>query len=309
MGLNVNNSAKPFVTIGLCVRNNSDCIKEAYNSIINQDFPRDQLELLFVDDGSSDRTVAVINELIAGSPVKAQLFSHSWKGIGYGRNVVAKNAQGNYILWVDGDMVLSSGYISQLVNFMEENPQFAIVKGFQELKEGANLFATLELLARSASRMVNYASEKNSGKALGTGGAIYRTVAIKNAGYFDDKLTRYGEDQDIELRIRRIGWKLSTIPASFQDYERFGIKWRNLYKRYYIRGYSTHYFLHKHPGLLKLYNMLPPAIFVAGLFQAQKVFRKTHYRQSFLLPFFNTFKMCAWYVGFVRSHMDDYQPK
>jgi glycosyltransferase involved in cell wall biosynthesis len=297
------------LTVGLCVRNSQQTINEAIKSVMSQGFPHDKMEIIFVDDGSSDKTVDVISEFISSSSVKAKLFSHSWKGIGYGRNVIAQNAQGKYLLWVDGDMVLSSAYISLLVDFMEKNPQFAIVKGFQALKKGANLFATLELLARSASRMVDYTSEKSSGKALGTGGAIYRTEAIKQAGYFDDTLTRYGEDQDIEIRIRKNGWKFSTINVSFQDYERLGIKWQNLYKRYYVRGYCTHYFLHKNPGLLKLYNMSPPAVFMAGLFQAQKVFRKTHYTGSFLLPFFNTFKMSAWYIGFADSHSDSYQPK
>jgi glycosyltransferase involved in cell wall biosynthesis len=306
---NTDNLGKPLVTVGLCVRNNADSIGEAIKSIVSQDFPHDKLEIIFVNDGSTDKTAEIIVKFISSSPVNGRLFSHPWKGIGYGRNIIAKNALGKYLLWVDGDMTLSPGYISRLVDFMEKNPKFAIVKGFQELKEGSNLFATLELLARSASRMVDYTKERNRGKALGTGGAIYRTEAIKGAGFFDDKLTRYGEDQDIELRIRKNGWKLSTFDVSFQDYERLGIKWKNLYKRYYVRGYSTHYFLHKNPGLLKLYNMSPPLVFMAGLFQAKKLFIKTHYRESFLLPFFNVIKMSAWYVGFLRSHNNVYQPK
>lgn len=306
---NVSSTQNLLLTVGLCVRNGQSTLNAAINSVANQDFPHEQMEMIFVDDGSTDKTAEILNEYAAKKDIPAKVFSHAWRGIGYGRNVVAKNAEGKYILWVDGDMVLSPGYIPRIVDFMEKNPQFAITKGVQELRYGGNLFATLELLSRASSRMVDYSSEKTSSKALGTGGAIYRTEAIKQAGYFDDTLTRYGEDQDIEIRIRKNGWKLASINVSFQDYERLGIKWKSLYKRYYVRGYCTHYFLHKNPGLIKLYKMLPPAVFLAGILQAQKIFRKTHYRQAYLLPFHNMLKMYAWYIGFVSSHGDSYQPK
>jgi len=47
---------KPIATIGVCVRNCEATIKEVINSIINQDFPHELMEVIIVDDGSEDRT-------------------------------------------------------------------------------------------------------------------------------------------------------------------------------------------------------------------------------------------------------------
>jgi len=41
---------KPRVTIGVCVRDCEDFIGEATDSIVNQDFPHDLIEVIFVDD-------------------------------------------------------------------------------------------------------------------------------------------------------------------------------------------------------------------------------------------------------------------
>jgi len=122
-------------------------------------------------------------------------------------------------------------------------------------------------------------------------------------------LRGYGEDSDIEIRIRATGWSLTTTNARFLDYERHGLTWKSLWSRYWLRGYYTHYFLHKNRGLLKHYRMFPPAAFLSGLLHAPTLFKLTHEKKVFLLPFQYVFKMMAWYIGFIRSHLDSYEPR
>ncbi len=300
---------KPKTTIGFCVRNCADSIEEAFKSILAQSFPDELMELIFVDDGSEDKTLSIICDIASKTSIPTRVFHTKWSGIGHARNIVAANARGQYIIWVDGDMTLSKDYIQKLVELMDSNPAIGIAKGKQSLEPLGNTLAILENYARAASRMVDYKLERNRLKALGTGGSIYRVELLRQAGFFDETMRGYGEDQDIEMRIRKLGWTLATVDATFQDYERFGLTRKGLYKRYYTRGYCTHYFLHKNPGTVKSYNMLPHAIFIAGLFQAQKLFKLTHSKTVFLLPFHNVLKMFAWYLGFVDSHYDSYQPE
>jgi glycosyltransferase involved in cell wall biosynthesis len=306
---NPNRPATPKVTIGFCVRNSEDSITEAVESVLAQNFPHAQMEIVFVDDGSDDGTLSTIKKIASKSDLPARIYHTNWKGVGNARNVVITHTQSQYIIWVDGDMVLAPGYIKKLVDFMDANHQFAITKGRQGLKKGANLLATTELMSRAAGRMIDYTSERNRYKALGTGGSIYRTEALKQAGRFDPNLRGYGEDQDLELRIKKYGWKLTTADVTFQDYERQKLTWKNLYRRYYLRGYFSHYFLHKNPGVIRITNMLPPMAFIAGLFQAQKLFRITHIKSTYLVPFHNALKMLPWYIGFIDSHLDSYQPR
>jgi glycosyltransferase involved in cell wall biosynthesis len=266
------------------------------------------MDIVFVDDGSEDKTLSVIEERAAKIDLPTKILRTSWKGLGHARNMVIANAMGKYILWVDGDMVLSKDFLRKLTDYMEKHPEVGIAKGRQSLEPGGNLLSTLEAYSRAAGRMVNYQSKKARSKALGTGGSIYRLEAIKQAGGFDENLRGYGEDWDAEIRVRDKGWSLLVVDVEFLDYERRGLAWNSLWKRYWIRGFYTHYFLHKNKGLLKLYRMLPPAAFLGGVLQSRKLFRLTGQKLVFLLPLEHTFKTSAWLMGFVKSHVNSYQP-
>jgi len=291
------------------VRNCEGFVEEAIESIMNQDFPHELMEVIFVDDGSEDETLSIIKSHIPKMDMKVKVFHHEWKGLGYSRNVVVDNATGDFILWVDSDMILSGDFISKLVEFMKKNPKIGIAKGKQALQPGGNMLATLETYSRAVARMVDYQSEKARSKSLGTGGSMYRLGAIRQVGGFDENLKGYGEDQDIEIRVRTNGWLLATTEARFSDYERYRLAWRSLWRRYWLRGYHTHYFLHKNRGLLKHYRMLPPIAVLAGFFHASTLFKSTGEKKVFLLPFQYALKMSAWYFGFIKGHLDSYEPK
>jgi glycosyltransferase involved in cell wall biosynthesis len=265
------------------------------------------MEIIFVDDGSDDNTLSLLNCFTSKALIQARVFHTAWGGTGPARNIVIANALGEYIVWVDGDMVLSRNYISKLVELMDSNPDLGIAKGKQSLEPVGNSLAILETYARAASRMVDYGSKPDRSKALGTGGAIYRDIMIKQVGGFDETLRLYGEDWDFELRARAAGWSLSDANVFFFDYERKGITWGSLWRRYWLRGYHTHYFLHKNRGLIKHAKMNPPMSFLAGFLQSRLLFKKTKRRVVFLLPFEYLFKMTAWYVGFFNSHVAGYE--
>lgn len=297
----------PEVTIGVVVRNNASTISEAIESIIEQDFQHELLELIVVDGSSSDETLSIIETSLENSLIRSRVFNEN-KGLGYARQIVVDNAVGEYIVWVDGDMVISRDYVSKLFEFMERHPEVGIAKGKQAMVSGGNLLATLESHSRAAGKLVDYNLKKAVTKVLGTSGSIYRAEAIRQVGGFDEDLKGYCEDWDAEVKVRAAGWGLSTTDAKYTDYERQRLTWKNLWQRYWLRGYYTHYFLHKNRRLIKHYKMFPPASFVAGLLYASKLFKLTYRKMVFLLPFQHVFKYTAWYFGFLRSHGICYQP-
>jgi glycosyltransferase involved in cell wall biosynthesis len=299
---------KRVVTLGVCVKNCEKYLPETVKSIMDQDYPHSLLRLVFVDDGSDDGTLVLLQDLAGKVDFPAKVLHTPWRGLGHARNMVIANAEGDFILWVDGDMVLQKNFTLQLVDFMKGHPEVGIAKGKQALEPGGNLLATLEGFARAEGRLANYRCEKARGKSLGTGGAIYRFDAIKDAGWFDERLQGYGEDQDFEIRVRAAGWLLDTVDVKFHDYERYNLAWKELWRRYWARGYYTHCFNHKNPNVIKHYRMFPPAAFVSGLIHSFRIYRLTHHKKVFLLPFQFGFKMTAWYVGYLKGHADSYQP-
>ncbi|MGB9615411.1 MAG: glycosyltransferase, partial [Fervidobacterium sp.] len=163
---------KPIVTIGMCVRNCASTIKETIESVLNQDFPHELMEIIFVDDGSEDETLAIIKEYASKMNVRVKIFHHKWKGLGPSRNIVVSNAEGKYIVWVDGNMKLSKSYVKSQVKFMENNLAVGIAKGRYGLNDCEYHVSILENVPFF---VFTY---KNAGKPVeenpGTGGSIYR---------------------------------------------------------------------------------------------------------------------------------------
>jgi glycosyltransferase involved in cell wall biosynthesis len=297
----------PVVTIGICVRHSEGTIKEAIDSVLIQDFPHELIEVIFVDDGSTDKTLSIIEGYVPKLNMHVKVFHHEWKGLGASRNVVVDNADGDYIVWVDGDMILTKDYIRKQVEFMEQHPKVGIAKGTQSLEPGENLLATLESYSRVASRMVDYNSEKGRLKAIGTGGSIYRSEAIRRAGGFDENLRGYGEDWDAEIRVKAAGWLICVTPVEFRDFERCKLSSKLLWSRYWLRGYHQCFFLNKNKGLIRLYKMSPPATFLSGFLYALIIYKLTYQKKAFLLPFQCFFKTVAWCAGFSKARIDPHR--
>ncbi|MGB9914287.1 MAG: glycosyltransferase [Candidatus Bathyarchaeales archaeon] len=302
--------SKPKVTIGVCVKDNASTIREAIESILEQDFLNGLMEIIVVDGYSRDGTLSIIKSCLKNCEMLAKIFCAN--GLGKARQIVVDNAKGEYIVWVDGDMVLPRKYVKNLVQYMDEHSDVGAAKGIPSLNFTSNLLGTLEAYSRAIGKILHFGSRKAmSSGVLGTSGAIYRTSIIKKIGGFDKDINGYCEDWDVELKIKEAGFALRLVNLEYLDYERCGLTWKNLWSRYWRRGYDTHYFIHKRKNkrLIKHYKMFPPAAFLAGILHAHALFMLTRKRIVFLLPFQYLFKMTAWYFGYIKSHTRNYQPK
>ncbi len=108
------------VTIGVCVKNGSHSILNALESVMAQDFPHALIEVIIVDDGSIDNTLSMVKDYSSKMDMNVKILHFDWQGIGQSRNIIAKNAEGKYIVWVDSDMVLSKSFVQEQYDFMEK---------------------------------------------------------------------------------------------------------------------------------------------------------------------------------------------
>ena len=292
--------SKPIVTVGVCVRDSAFTISETIESIIAQDYPHEFMEVIFVDDGSEDETLAIIKRYASKMDMKVKIFHHEWKGLGYSRNVVVNNARGDYIIWVDGDMILPSDFVSKQVEFMELHKKVGIGKGQYALYDTDALVAYLENISAIVS--LKNSRSKRTYSPLGTGGSIYRVEAIKKVGGFNEAIKGVGEDMDAELRIIKAGWKLSLTPAFF--YERRREHWYDLWREYFWHGYGGSQIVNgiKESRRVVYKFFLPVAILII-ISQAITAYKMTHKKVVFLLPFHWIFKRIAWLTGFLMGHI------
>jgi len=284
------------VTIGLCVKNVEQTIKEALSSVLEQDFPYKLIELIVVDGCSKDKTLSIIKEELLNTYIKHKIFGED-SGLGCARQIVVDNAEGDYIVWVDGDMVLPRDFVRKQVEFMEQNPKVGIGKAKYGMRNEGSLVATLE----NIEFVLSFRHEgKTTSKALATSGCIYRVKAIRQVGGFDENIKGVGEDMDAEYRIRATGWLLYITPAIF--YERRRKTWKSLWDEYFWHGIGGHFIKDaiKSTPYMRIKIFPPTAVLILTLhsIRAYKIFHK---KKVFLLPFHWIFKRIAWLCGFLTS--------
>jgi glycosyltransferase involved in cell wall biosynthesis len=292
---------KPIVTIGLCVRNEEKNVGDAVESVLDQNFPHELMEVITVDGCSKDGTIEIIEKVLSREDIVHKIFLEN-EGLGHARQTVVKNAKGKYIIWVDGSIRLSRSYTKRQVDFMERNPKIGIVSGKHGLCLGS-VVAILENLTYIVDSYRWKNGEKHQ-RLLPTGGSVFRNKAIRGVGGFDKHIIGACEDIELAHRMKMKGWLFNITDAVF--YEKCEETWKGLWDQYSWWGYGAHYLFHK-DGLTNLvYGLFLPAGPVIGLIRGSISYRLTLRRISFLLPIHYTFKKMAWSYGFIKSHLDGY---
>jgi glycosyltransferase involved in cell wall biosynthesis len=287
---------KPKVTIGICVRNGAYTIHEAIESVIAQDYPHELMKVIVIDGYSSDNTVQIVEKVLSHSDIESRIFFEN-KGLGFARQIVVGNVTGEYIVWVDGDMILPVDFVRKHVGFMEENPKVGIAMARHGIVNMKNVIAVLEHLPFIIYDLKNNLLES---KLPGTGGAIYRVEAILQVGGFDEKLKGTGEDQDAAFRVKEAGWLIKRSPAIF--YERKAQNLREVWKKWIWYGYGDYDLYCKNKNIFSPLGMNPITALIRGLLLIADAYRIIHRKFVLLLPFHLSFEMLAWCVGFTKGH-------
>ncbi len=106
----------PPVSIIIPVYNEEKRLSECLDSIISQDYPQEKLEIIIVDDNSSDNTVPIAKNY------KTKIFTNGSRNIEKGKSIGVAKAKNEYLLLLDADNRLPhKGWLAKLVRSMEEN--------------------------------------------------------------------------------------------------------------------------------------------------------------------------------------------
>ena len=101
---------EPFFTIIIPAYNAGKTISLCLDSILNQGFKA--LEVIVVNDGSTDNTASVVNEFVSGD-YSVSLINQENSGQGNARNNAIKYAKGEYVWFVDSDDTIVPGSLTK----------------------------------------------------------------------------------------------------------------------------------------------------------------------------------------------------
>lgn len=288
------------------MKNSEGTIKNCLKSIINQDYPKELMEIIVVDGRSQDKTINIATSMISNSGILSKFYSDMGKGLGSARQIVLDNTNSKYVVWVDGDVILSNDFVTNQVEFMEQNSQVGVATGKYIHRKDAH--PTLPAMLQSLSKYVVSIEFTRTREHRGlppNDTSIYRVKASKQVGGFDKKIKGAGEDEDIIMRIRKKGWLLSVNEkAKFYVFPRE--TWQRLWLAYCWRGYGKHYLGHKHIGLHVGMRSIPLVYFFLGFKVGLKAYKLTFQKKSLLLPLAYVFMKIAWWFGLMKGHREGY---
>lgn len=206
-----------FVVIG---RNEGAHLAACFRSIRESDYPKDRVEIVFVDSASDDDSVEIAKRW-ADEIIVAQLPGPL---PGLARNLGWEAARHDLVHFVDGDTTLDPAWLGEAVRVMEDNPDAFCVFGLlTEKRPEANLYHRIYHFDWSAP-----ASHITETRTSG-GNVLIRRAALVERGGFDPALEA-GEEPDLCTRARLAGERLLSVNTPMarhdMDMSTFGAYWK-----------------------------------------------------------------------------------
>jgi cellulose synthase/poly-beta-1,6-N-acetylglucosamine synthase-like glycosyltransferase len=271
------------------------------------DYPKDKLELIVIDNGSTDRTLALAKEFKKKffGRLKVKIFTVPAPGKGNALNEGIRHATGELIGVFDADTFVMPDCLSKMVPYFKDAPVGAVTNYVKPTK-AKGILASLQ--------NIEYIFSSFSKKILSTLDSLYivpgtlslvRKRVLKKIGFSSDTLT---EDMDMALCILKSGYRIennmdavayTAVPTDFAGLLKQRVRWY----RGFIENVAKHsdvLFNRKYPHLGSF--VLPFSSFLAIFVGVALTFvllsnimdaALLAVRRSFYIPFAGTLDLVA----------------
>jgi glycosyltransferase involved in cell wall biosynthesis len=193
---------------------------EALDSALAQTF-RD-LEIVVVNDGSTDRSAAIAAAYAARHPGRVRVIHQPNRGLCHARNTALAAARGTYFALLDADDVWLPHHLERSVSLLEARPDVALVHADIERIDtaGASLGRNVRYWPTLTLDAFNALFLRREHVCCPT--AVFRRAAIERVGDFDAQFNRLGcEDRDLWLRISGVA-PIAFLPELHARYRLHG---------------------------------------------------------------------------------------
>jgi len=205
---------KPKVSVIVPCFNEEKFIAKCLDSLLSQDFPKEDMEILIIDGNSKDRTQEIVREYIKKYPL-IKIFENPKRYTPFALNIGIKNAQGEIIVRTDAHATYENDYVSKCVKYLE--------------KYKADNIGGIQKVVSKEDTLISKAIAASFSNLFGTGDSYYRTGSkepkevdtvfcgcyrkevFNKIGFFNEKLFR-SQDMELNMRLKKAGGKIMLIP-------------------------------------------------------------------------------------------------
>jgi glycosyltransferase involved in cell wall biosynthesis len=244
---------EPKASVVVPTYNRYDILTRCLQSLFDQTAAPSTYEVIVIDDGSTDGTPEMVKEMTTKAPCNLIYIRQKNSGRSRARNVGVLAAHGEYIIFLDGDMVVKRAFVTAhlaahhkpglVVNGPVVNTPVLVDPniGPQKIKDFSRAFF--------ATGNVSIAREK-----------------LITAGLFDEDFVEYGwEDLELGERLRKMGFKAIKSPAACSFHLQPRLTFENipsLIAKEKERGHMGVLFYRKNPSSsVKMMTLISPVYF------------------------------------------------
>jgi Glycosyl transferase family 2 len=197
---------RPAVTVLIPVFNRERFVEDAIRSVLDQDFA--DVELLLVDDGSTDRTPAVIDAWKKRDSRVVVVTAAANQGIPAALNLGLAHARGRYVARLDSDDLMMRGRLAAQAALLDARPDVSLASSAYDIvdERGGRLGTwTGGDPPEVTAFLLNFFN------AVGGGGQVmFRLADVLAEGGYSRRYPS-SEDYDLWVRLRRRG-RIETLP-------------------------------------------------------------------------------------------------
>ncbi|WP_321348223.1 glycosyltransferase [uncultured Draconibacterium sp.] len=252
-------------TIIVPVYNRKNEVEELLNSAESLDYPREEFEFLFVDDGSVDNLKDFLNDYHSKSKLNYRYIYQENSGPAGARNNGMSNSDSEYFLFLDSDCLLPPQWLKEIDLGIVENNYDAFGgpdtfhESFSPVLKAVN-YSMTSFIGTGGIRGSEKSVEKFYPRSFNMG--ISKAVYDKIGGM---RLRYYGEDTDFSARIYDAGFKVGLISEAFVYHKR-RTSLPLFFKQISRIGMSRIVIGNLHKHMLKPIHLLPAMLILGLLF-------------------------------------------
>lgn len=201
----------PMVSVLIPCFNEEDNLEDSIPHLLKLNYPN--YELVFINDGSRDATLEII-EKWAAREHKIVALTQSNSGKAAAMNNGLKHARGQYIVGIDGDAVLDYHALDYIVQTLEANPMLGAVTGNPRVRNRSTVLGKLQVAEFSSIIGLIKRSQSIMGTLFTVSGVIVglrKEVIEKVGGWSTNMIT---DDIDVSWKIQTAGHNIAYEPRA-----------------------------------------------------------------------------------------------
>ncbi|RMX08626.1 poly-beta-1,6 N-acetyl-D-glucosamine synthase [Corticibacter populi] len=202
----------PLISIIVPCFNEARHVRETIGAALTQRYRN--IEVIAVNDGSSDDTGALLNQLASTNPRLRVIHLAQNQGKAIALQMGALAARSEYLVCIDGDAMLGADCAAYLVEPMLRNARVGAVTGNPRIRTRSTLVGRIQVGEFSSIIGLIKRTQRIYGRLFTVSGVIaaFRRSALHHAGYWSSDMIT--EDIDISWKLQMNGWSTFFEPRA-----------------------------------------------------------------------------------------------